>query len=350
MATAQNFMQRAIELAYKGSGYTRTNPMVGALIVYEDRIIGEGYHTGFGKPHAEIEAFQSVSEKDKPLLSESSMYVTLEPCSHYGKTPPCSLEIIRQGIKKVYIGVADPFPKVNGRGISMLEDAGIEVETGCEKSGCEKLIHRFRTSIEHDRPFIHLKWAQSQDGYLGHSGEQTPVSSPETKIWVHKMRSQNDAILVGSNTLHTDDPRLDNRLYPGPSPIKLIIDRKGRITDKDHRFFRSGGDDIGILSADSSYGKLYDDAIYLDAGLSNIQQLQYILQECYERQIASIFVEGGKILLEAFISARLWDQADIIRSSHLKLEQGIQAPHIEGNLIRKFRSAKDEILTIAPKR
>lgn len=350
MATAQNFMQRAIELAYKGSGYTRTNPMVGAVIVHQNRIIGEGYHTGFGKQHAEIEAFKSVSEKDKPLLSKSSMYVTLEPCSHYGKTPPCSLEIIRQGIKKVYIGVTDPFPQVNGRGVEMLQEAGIEVETAIEKADCEQLIQRFRTSIEHDRPFIHLKWAQSADGYLGRSGEQTPISSPETKIWVHKMRAQNDAILVGSNTLGTDDPRLDNRLFPGPSPIKLIIDRKGSITDKDHRFFRSTGDVIGILSADSPYGKLYDDAIYLDAGLSNIQQLQYILQACYKRNIGSIFVEGGKILLEEFIWAGLWDQADVIRSSHLMLEQGIPAPHIEGNLIRKFHSAEDEILTIAPKR
>jgi diaminohydroxyphosphoribosylaminopyrimidine deaminase/5-amino-6-(5-phosphoribosylamino)uracil reductase len=347
MKSHESFMRRAIALAYRARGRTGTNPTVGAVIVYQNRIIGEGYHTAYGQSHAEIEALKDIGEKDLKFLPQSRIYVTLEPCAHHGKTPPCSAEIIRRQIPKVFIGVSDPFAKVNGKGIQMMKEAGLTVKTGIEEAACTDLIAPFKTRIEQKRPYIHLKWAQSKDGYITKKGQQTKISRKETQLLVHRMRSMNDAILVGTNTLMTDDPSLDNRLYPGPSPTKLVLDRNGRIRDDHHRIFHSEGETIGILSANSNQANLYDDCIILPKGLDNKNQLKYILDKCLERNIASLFVEGGKILLDTLIQAGLWDRADIIQASK-NIGEGIKAPLLQGRKKKVCYSGDDKIIQMSP--
>lgn len=279
------FMRRALQLAANGRGFVSPNPMVGAVIVSPDgKIIGEGWHRAYGGPHAEVQAVASVPDNLRKLFPESTIYVTLEPCSHYGKTPPCAKLLVECNFRRVVVGAGDPNPRVSGRGIAMLREAGIEVTEGVLADECRRINRRFMTAHSLKRPFITLKWAQSADGYIdGH------FSTPESATEVHALRAVHDAIAVGARTVLTDNPHLDTRLVAGHSPRPVVFDRH-RIAAK-----------ARLLS--DSRGTIYIDT---DTPLADTLHSLYT-----DHGITSLLVEGGASLLETFISANLWDEARI---------------------------------------
>lgn len=286
------YMQRALELAAHGRGATTPNPMVGAVIVAPDgRIIGEGYHRRCGEAHAEVNAIGSVSTADRPLLADATMYVTLEPCSHYGKTPPCAELIIRTGIPRVVVGATDPFASVSGRGIAMLREAGIEVDTGVMAEESRRLNARFMTAHEQQRPWITLKWAHSADEFIDSDrpdGRPHRFSSTLTQTLTHRLRSLHDAILVGSGTVIADSPRLDCRLWPTiRQPRPVILDRRRRI----------GPDKISTAT---------EPLIMTDGS-----DLRDIMSSLYSNGVTSVLVEGGAAVLQSFIDSGLWDVARV---------------------------------------
>ena len=298
MTEDEKYMYRCLQLAKLGLGKVQPNPMVGAVIVHQNRIIGEGYHHQYGQPHAEVNALASVH--DKNLLKESTLYVSLEPCSHFGKTPPCADTIIHHRIPKVVIGTTDPHDKVNGNGIQKLKDAGVEVvQHICEKE-CQELNKRFFTYHLLHRPYIILKWAQTADGYMDIDRSNPTIISDywitnqSLKVIVHKWRSEEDAILVGYNTVVNDHPQLNTRLYPGKNPKRYVICRK--FNDIDSQYYTP-------LSTD----------------------LPTALQTLYDQHVQSVIVEGGQKTLERFISADLWDEARILIGNQL-WGKGTKAP------------------------
>lgn len=273
-------MRRALCLAGNGLLDASPNPMVGAVLVDPSgKIIGEGWHRRCGEGHAEVNAVASVA--DTSLLRNATMYVTLEPCSHYGKTPPCASLIIEKGIPRVVIGCLDPFEKVAGRGVRMLKDAGVEVVTGCLEKECLELNEKFVASHRRKRPFVTLKWAESADGYI-----DGKISTPLTSMLTHRLRATHDAILVGSGTVLADNPRLDTRLYAGHSPLRVILDRRGRVMD--------AVDGTTIIYREFS-------------------SLNDVLEDLYKRGITSVLVEGGAELHRSFIDSGLWDAMRIER-------------------------------------
>ena len=290
MTADERYMRRALRLAAAGRGEVSPNPMVGAVVVCDGQIIGEGYHRRYGGPHAEVNAINSVVRKD--LLPESTIYVTLEPCAHYGKTPPCADLIVRTGLKRVVVGCRDPFAKVDGRGIDRIAKAGIEVTVGVLERECLEINRRFITAHSFHRPYVTLKWACSEDGYIGRlkpDGQFQPVkfSSLCSSALVHKLRSEYDAIMVGSGTMLSDCPRLDVRLVSGRSPRPVIADRRGRITLPE-RMVSLGG----IVMSD--YADIPD-----------------MLSRLYAQGITSLIVEGGASLLNSFIGSGVWDDARV---------------------------------------
>lgn len=285
--TDEAYMRRALQLASYAAGYARPNPMVGAVIVGPDgRIIGEGWTQPFGGPHAEVMAVRSVREEDRPLLKESTIYVTLEPCSHWGKTPPCAQMLVEQGIPRVIVGALDPFEKVSGKGIRILREAGREVETGLLREDCEHLNRRFMTAHRLRRPFVELKWAQTADGVMGRSdGERLHISNSLSLTAMHRDRAMADAIMVGTNTAVADRPQLTVR-HAGcrANPVRITFDRHGRLPE-------------GLFDRE-------EDIIIRDD-----RPLPEILSWLYEEKgITSLIVEGGRQLLDSFLSAGLWDE------------------------------------------
>ncbi len=281
-------MRRALQLARLGEGNTHTNPMVGAVITAEDgRIIGEGYHRQFGGPHAEVNAVRSVAPEDLPLLAESTVYVTLEPCSHYGKTPPCAHMLVEKGVRRVVVGAGDPFPKVSGRGISILRQAGIEVTEGVLREECEYLNRRFMTAHRLGRPWVQLKWAQTEDGRMAADGSTEPlkISTPLSTVWMHRQRSLAQGILAGTNTLLLDRPSLTCRYWPGKDPVPLVFGSR-----------RLGNADIPALQRPH---------IVLEGNASLRPQLERLYRE---EGVLAIMVEGGEKVLESFLNEGLADE------------------------------------------
>ncbi len=295
-------MRRCLQLARCGEAGAPPNPMVGAVIACDGRIIGEGYHRRCGGPHAEVNAINSVKERD--LLSRSTIYVSLEPCAHYGKTPPCADLIIETGIRRVVIGCTDPFAKVNGLGIKKLREAGCEVQVGVLEQECRELNRRFFTFHEKHRPWIILKWAQSNDGFIG-KDERVILSNALTQTLVHRLRARSGAILVGTNTALMDNPTLTTRLWPGPNPLRLTIDRNGILPPTLH------------LKDNSTPTVIYSH-----------ESIEEILADLYARGIQSLLVEGGAKLLQSFIDKGLWDEARI-ETAPLCLGQGTKAPTLK---------------------
>ena len=293
------FMQRCIQLARCGEAGAAPNPMVGAVIVCDGRIIGEGFHRWCGGPHAEVNAIKSVREKH--LLTRSTIYVSLEPCAHYGKTPPCADLIIETGIKRVVVGCTDPFAKVNGLGIKKLQNAGCEVLVGVLEEECRELNRRFFTFHQKHRPWVTLKWAQSQDGIMG-KDERVIFSSLLTQTLVHRMRARNQAILVGTRTALLDNPTLTTRYWPGQNPLRLTIDRHNALPPTLH--LKDGSTPTVIYTQES---------------------IEEILADLYSRGIQSLLVEGGAKLLESFIDKGLWDEARI-ETAPFSLGEGVAAP------------------------
>ena len=314
------FMRRCLQLARCGEAGAAPNPMVGAVVVCDGRIIGEGFHRRCGGPHAEVNAIKSV--KEEHLLSRSTIYVSLEPCSHYGKTPPCADLIIQSGIPRVVIGCADPFAKVNGLGIKKLQKAGCEVVVGVLEKECRELNQRFFTFHEKHRPWITLKWAQSKDGFIG-KDERVIFSNALTQTLVHRLRARSGAILVGTRTAILDNPTLTTRLWSGPNPLRLTIDRHNALPPTLH--LKDGSTPTVIYTNES---------------------LQEMLDDLYNRGIQTLLVEGGAKLLQSFIDAGLWDEARI-ETAPFEFFEGTKAPVLaDGELVSKVCYGGNEVKMI----
>ena len=293
------YMGRCLELARLGLGRVQPNPMVGAVIVHQGRIIGEGYHQQYGEAHAEVNAIRSMD--DPSLCREATLYVNLEPCSHYGKTPPCADKIIEMEFPRVVIGTLDPHSKVNGQGIAKMENAGIEVLSGVLSDECEELNRRFFTYHRKQRPYIILKWAQTADGYMDiprtSPAQSYWITNEELKVMVHKWRSEEQAILVGYNTYCNDHPQLTTRLYPGTSPQRYIMCHAGTTPPLEEGFT--------LLS----------------------DQLPVAMQELYHNKIESIIVEGGRKTLDLFLKSNLWDEIRVLTGEQ-RWGAGTRAPQL----------------------
>lgn len=345
MMLHEKYIDRCIELAKNGKGRTYPNPMVGSVIVYNDHIIGEGWHQKAGEAHAEVNAVNAV--KDKELLKKATIYVSLEPCSHYGKTPPCSNLIIDSGIKKVVIGTIDPFSEVSGRGIKKLMDADCEVMVGVREEACRELNKRFFTYHLKKRPYILLKWAESRDGFISpgnmETSEREPVwiSNRYSKQLVHKWRAEEQAIMVGTNTAIADNPKLNTRLWEGQHPVRVVLDRTLRIPTDSYLFDNSIKTIVftEVNSPERASENLIFETIDFNAPLPG--QVCKIL---YNYEIQSMILEGGRQTLQSFIDEGHWDEARIFTGNTL-FEKGITAPQIAGTLLSEQYIGSD-LLTI----
>jgi diaminohydroxyphosphoribosylaminopyrimidine deaminase/5-amino-6-(5-phosphoribosylamino)uracil reductase len=338
------YMKRCLELARKGLGLTRTNPLVGCVIVHRDRIIGEGYHHEFGGPHAEVNAIRSVN--DPSLLPESVLYCNLEPCSHHGKTPPCSLLICRKGVRKVVIANLDPNPSVNGQGVRQLEEAGIEVRSGCLEEAGYILNRRFFHFHLKKRPYVILKWAQTKDGYLDVVREPGDlvgtnwITDAVSRTLVHKWRSEESAIMVGTNTVIADNPRLNVRRWTGFHPVRITLDRKGRLSP-DAKILDGTQDTLVFTGVPGKYSGRTR-SIQVDPSYT----LDGLMEELYDLQVLSVFVEGGAELHGSFIQSGLWDEARVF-TGKVQFSQGIRAPSIASDPVEilHFRDNTLELYT-----
>lgn len=336
------YVTRCIELAGMGLGRTAPNPLVGSVIVNNNRIIGEGYHRGYGLPHAEVNAIQSVTQKD--LLKNSILYVNLEPCSHKGKTPPCADLIIETGIPEVIIGMTDPNPVVSGKGVQKLKSAGIKTTVGVLEDACFEVNRRFCTYHQKKRPYIILKWAQTKDGFIdmnrNHSYPAEPawISNTVSKMLVHKWRSEEQSILVGTNTAMLDNPRLTVREWPGSSPIRMVIDRNLRLPEQLHLFDHSEKTWIFNALTDKETGNTQ----FIRIDFSN-HMLEHLMDYLYEKEIQSVFVEGGKKLIDSLLAEGLWDEARVIIGDKI-FKSGVPAPDIKKNDPEEYRIVDDTLL------
>ncbi len=319
------FMKRCIELASKAIGYTSQNPMVGSVIVYDGDIIGEGYHEKYGEAHAEVNAINSV--KDKSLLPKSTLYVNLEPCAHFGKTPPCSNLIIEHKIPKVVIGCVDTFSEVAGKGIQKMKDAGTEVVVGVLERESRELNKRFFTFHEKKRPYITLKWAESKDGFIAPKNQTEPfwMTSSESKKLVHKWRAEEDAILVGRITAKKDNPSLTVREVEGKNPTRIVID-KGLKLDTSLNLFNSEAETL-IFNSIKSEENGKNKSVKIDFN----SLIENMLSELYKLNIHSVIIEGGSTTLQSFIDANMWDEARIF-TANTTLIDGVKSPNIKGEI------------------
>ncbi len=336
------YMRRCFDLARLGAGRVSPNPMVGAVIVHAGRIIGEGRHEVYGTAHAEVNAVNSVAETDRKLLPESTIYVSLEPCCIFGKTPPCTNLILENKIPEVVISCLDATPEVAGNGVQILRDAGVKVTTGIlEKEGRD--LARFRNTFAgKNRPYILLKFAQSADGFMGKEGEQIWLTNAYSKRKVHKMRAETDAILVGTNTAATDNPQLNSRYWSGRPPLRLVIDRTLRLPQTLNLF------------DDSQPTLVFTEKDISTEGFERTRFITLDFSENVPRQIAetlaggnvtSLIVEGGAQTLQSFIDAGLWDEAHIFTVKK-RLNDGIAAPKISGEVKNREEIAGDELTVL----
>jgi diaminohydroxyphosphoribosylaminopyrimidine deaminase / 5-amino-6-(5-phosphoribosylamino)uracil reductase len=328
-STDEIFMARCIQLARLGVGTADPNPLVGSVIVCNGKIIGEGYHRQFGQAHAEVNAIASV--RNQELLKNSTIYVNLEPCSHFGKTPPCADLIISKQIPRVVIGMVDPFTKVNGTGVKKLKDAGCEVETGVLENECRELNRAFITFFEKKRPYIILKWAQSVDGLI--DSERTPTKPHPTWITnetcrslVHKWRTEVKAIMVGYNTALADNPRLNIRDWSGPAPLRIVTDRNLQLPLNLALLDRSQPTWVLNTIKEESTENIDYIRIPFDG-----QMIPSLMQLLYNKGINQLLIEGGQLLLQSFIDSGLWDEARVFKGN-VHLHNGVKAPVIRGNV------------------
>ncbi len=322
MEINEKYMRRAIQLAAQGAGHASPNPMVGAVIVHDGRIIGEGFHRCCGKGHAEVNAVASVSDADRALLPESTIYVSLEPCSHYGKTPPCARLLIDVGIRRVVVGTLDPFDLVSGRGVAMLRNAGAEVVVGVLEDECRELNRRFFTAHTTGLPWVQLKWAQTADGFIallpGAQEHPLHISTAVTLALMHRERAMADAIVVGARTVVADDPSLTTRLWPGSSPLRVVLDRNLSVA-AGCRLFTDGLPTI-VYNAlkDGTEGSVT--YVKLDTSRPDTW-----LRDLYRRGVTSVMVEGGKIILDQMLAAGAWDEVRLEHGTRT-VAHGVEAP------------------------
>ncbi|WP_333809989.1 bifunctional diaminohydroxyphosphoribosylaminopyrimidine deaminase/5-amino-6-(5-phosphoribosylamino)uracil reductase RibD [Flavobacterium sp.] len=345
MTTHEFYMKRCIELAKNGLGTTYPNPLVGSVIVHEGKIIGEGWHKKAGEPHAEVNAVNSV--KDKSLLKEASIYVSLEPCSHFGKTPPCCDLIIANEIPNVIIGTVDPFAKVAGNGIKKLVENGKNVTVGILEDECNELNKRFFTFHQKKRPYIILKWAETEDGFIApemlkpvQHDKLKPVwiTNPYSRQLVHKWRTEEQAILVGTNTVLDDNPKLDARDFSGNNPIRIVLDKSGKISENFH-VKDNLQKTIFITESEnfiSTENCIYENVIFDTRLISSICSI------LYQNDIQSVIVEGGSKTIQSFIDANLWDEARVF-TGKAAFQNGTLAPQISKNPVASFDIMNDEL-------
>ncbi len=341
MNTHEFYINRCLELAKNGLGTTYPNPMVGSVIVYDSKIIGEGWHRKSGEPHAEVNAINSV--KDKSLLSKSTIYVSLEPCSYFGKTPPCCDLIIQHKIPNVVVGTVDPNYKVAGTGIKRLIENGCHVTVGILEEECNELNKRFFTFHHKKRPYIILKWAESLDGFIAPltKEKQEPVwiSNPYSRQLAHKWRSIEQAILVGTQTVLDDNPKLNVRDWTGKNPIRIILDRTGKINED---YFVKDDKTKTIIITEQENLTFDENRIY-ESIIFDKQLTEKIADISYKYDIQSIIIEGGKQTLQTFIDDNLWDEARVF-IGNVSLNEGIKAPRLNG--ISKTTKIKDDQLKL----
>ncbi len=335
-------MKRALDIASKGLGHVAPNPMVGCVIVCNGQIIAEGFHEQYGSAHAEPNAIKQVSDE---LLKESTLYVTLEPCSHFGKTPPCADLIISKGIKKVVVGNLDTNPLVSGKGIQKLKDAGIEVEYGVLDKECRALNKRFFIFHEKKRPYIILKWAQTQDGFISHwplpeNKEDNWITGKESKALVHQWRSHEQAILIGYNTLINDNPLLTARLANGKNPIRLVLSRTIDL-QTDLNVFNQ---DAKTIIFNPLKDEINNNIEFVKIDWNN--KVQQVLDYCFKNNISSIIVEGGTNTIYNFMNINTWDEAQVFVNPTKKFEHGISAPDINLTNISPIHVGTDLLYTI----
>lgn len=330
------YIKRCIELAQKALGNTYPNPLVGSVIVHNGEIIGEGYHHKAGENHAEINAINSVRNKD--LIPESTIYVSLEPCAHYGKTPPCALKIKELGFKKVVIGAMDSHDKVNGKGKKIIQDAGIEAVSGILEKECIELNKRFFTYHEKKRPYIILKWAESGDGFLDKDFKPTAVSNTLVNQFVHQLRADEHAILVGTQTALHDNPSLTVRNAEGVNPVRILIDFDLKIP----AHFNIYNNEARTLVLNSTKESTEGHIQFIKINKDNF--LPELMEALYKEQIQSVIIEGGRFTLQQFINADLWDEAIVIKNENLKLENGTKAPEFNHSNA-KTESFRDNIIS-----
>ena len=332
----QNFMRRCIELAQLGAQNVAPNPMVGSVIVHADKIISEGYHKKFGEPHAEIEAINSVTNPE--LLKKSTLYVNLEPCSHYGKTPPCADAILKAEIPTVVVGCRDSSAEVSGAGIQKLREHGVEVVESILEKECRYLNKRFFTFHEKKRPYIILKWAQTSDGFIALKDYSSKwISSDESRKLVHKWRAVESAILIGTNTAVYDNPTLTVRHVDGPDPLRIVLDRSLRIPQS-HALLSDGKPTIVFNESKTA---TEGSVSYIEISFKE-NFFKNVLNILFEQKVLSIFVEGGAKLLSSFIKENLWDEARVF-TSNKKYVEGIAAPQITGESVGIEQVNSDEL-------
>ena len=325
-------MQRCLQLATAGAGYVAPNPMVGAVLVHENRIIGEGYHQAYGGPHAEVHCVNAVKEADRHLIEKSVMYVSLEPCAHFGKTPPCADLIIEKKIPQVVIGCRDPFKQVDGKGVEKLQAAGVQVTLGMLESESRSLNKRFITFHTEHRPYIILKWAQTANGKIAgdHDGERLLISNEFTNRLVHKWRSEEAAILVGTNTALFDDPALTTRLWNGPNPVRLVLDMKLRLPSSLQLFNKQ----VRTIVFNSLQHQEQENLLYYQV-TQDVPLVHQITHALYQLKIQSVLVEGGAQLLQSFIDEGLWDEIRVITNNELVTPHGLPAPRMLTGQLQK---------------
>ncbi|WP_258541213.1 bifunctional diaminohydroxyphosphoribosylaminopyrimidine deaminase/5-amino-6-(5-phosphoribosylamino)uracil reductase RibD [Parvicella tangerina] len=320
------YMRRCLELAELGRQFVAPNPMVGAVLVFQDRIIGEGFHQRFGEAHAEVNAIHSVKKSDRHLIPKSTLYVSLEPCSHHGKTPPCSDLIVENNIPKVIIACTDSFSEVAGKGIQKLRDSGVDVKVGMLEKQARELNNRFFTFHEQKRPYIILKWAQTRDGFLDRErkhkkAEINWITQSETQQLTHQWRAEEAGILVGHQTIVKDNPSLTVRAVDGKNPVRIILSSKDSIPS-----------DANILNKDA-------ETIFFNIRNKSLTEL---LEDLYNKDIQSVIVEGGSKTLQLFLDHNIWDEARVLIGSK-NFKTGISAPSIRGKLTDRFTFGKDLI-------
>lgn len=323
----ETYMHRCLELSQLGMGNVSPNPMVGAVLVHDDKIIGEGFHMQYGGPHAEVNCIHSVNDENKTYIPDSVLYVSLEPCSHHGKTPPCADLIIEYGIKEVVVGCKDPNEKVCGSGIRKLEEAGVKVTVGVLEKEAVQLNKRFFVFHQQKRPFIILKWAQSFDKKIA-SAEKWPVkiSNEFTDRLVHKWRSEEDAIMVGTSTVATDNPSLTTRLWPGKNPVRVFIDKKLSVSTESKILDNSTPTIILNEFKEEETGNNH--FVLIKKNKSLISQCNDLL---YSMGVMSLIVEGGSVLLQSYINENIWDEARVITNRNLCIDNGYPSPQLINN-------------------
>ena len=316
----KTYMQRCLELAQLAKGHTAPNPMVGAVLVYNDHIIGEGYHQHYGADHAEVNCLKNVSEADKAFIPDSTMYVSLEPCAHQGITPPCATRLVAERVKKVVIANTDPFAQVNGKGVQILAEAGIQVETGLVNEEGLWVNRRFFCFHQQKRPYIILKWAQTPDGFIAPADRtRFQITDSQSQKLVHQWRTEEGAIMVGATTARNDNPQLTARLTEGRQPLRIVLDRNLQLPATHHIFDNTAPTWVINELRETLHGNIHSVQLKFDDTL-----LPHLLQRLYDAKIQSVIIEGGAALLNSFIAEGLWDEARVLTGT-TSLTNGIKA-------------------------